>query len=92
MTGHIAARLILAFGLVFATLSARADCRDDLAILKARLASADQKAPNVGAAKKEEQKAELDVKDEVACSNGVARAWRAFRTPPLAPDDANDQR
>ena len=89
MTRHTAARFILALGLVLATLSARADCRDDLAILNARLASADKKAPNVGAAKKEALKAEEDQKNEVACSNSVARAWRAFRKPP--PDDENEK-
>lgn len=85
MTGHTAARLILAFGLVFAALSARADCRDDLAILNARLTSANQKAANVVAAKKEVLKAEEEQKDEVACSNAVARAWTAFRKPPPEP-------
>jgi hypothetical protein len=89
MTGKTATRLILALGLAFATVSARADCRDDLAILNARLASANQKAPNVGAAKKELLKAEEEQKDELACSNGVARAWRAFRKPPPVP--VNDQ-
>ena len=78
---------ILALGLALAPMSARADCRDDLATLTARLAAANQKAPNVVAAKKEMGKAQEDEMDEVACSNGVARAWRALRKPP--PAEAN---
>ena len=89
MTRTTAAQLLLTFGLVFAAQSAQADCRDDLAILKARLASASQKAPNVGAAKKEMAKAEDVQKDEIACTNAVARAWRAFRKPVPTPVDDN---
>lgn len=85
MTGKTATRLILAFGLVFAAPSARADCHDDLAVLNARLAAANQKAPNVGAAKKEVLKAEEDEKDELACANAVERGWSAFRKPPPEP-------
>jgi hypothetical protein len=88
MTGKITARLILALGLGLTALAAQAGCRDDLAIVKARLAAANQKAPNVVAAKKELAKAEDRQKDEVACDNGVARAWNALRRPPPEPAQA----
>jgi hypothetical protein len=88
MTAKTAAQLILALGLTLAPMSVRADCHDDLAALQARLDAANQKAPNVGAAKKELAKAQEEQKDEVACINGVARAWRAFRKPPPLPAGA----
>ena len=89
MTRTTATRLILALGLALAATSARADCRDDMATLMARLAAANQKAPNVVAAKKEMAKAQKEQADELDCSNGVARAWRALRTPPPPPADGN---
>jgi hypothetical protein len=85
MTAKTATRLLLAFGLICASVAAQADCRDDLVTLKARLAAANQKAPNVLAAKKEVAKADQEQKDELSCSNAVARAWRAYRAPPPAP-------
>jgi hypothetical protein len=88
MIGKITGRLILALGLTVAAVGAQADCRQDAAILKARLASADKKAPNVIAAQKELAKAEDAQKDEVACDNGLARAWKAYRKPPPDPDEA----
>ena len=83
MTQNLAIRLIFALILVLAgaTVAARADCRDDLAVLKSRLAAANQKATNVVAAKKEMAKADQEQKDELSCANDVERAWRAFRKP-----------
>jgi hypothetical protein len=81
MTAKTATRMLLAFGLVCASVAAQADCRDDFAVLKARLAAANQKAPNVVAAKKEMAKADEEQQDELSCSNAVERAWRAYRAP-----------
>jgi hypothetical protein len=92
MTGKTTARLILALGLTWgltcAALGAHADCRQDLPILKARLAAGNQKAPNVMAAQKELAKAEDAQRDEIACNNRLARAWNAYRKPAPEPDQA----
>lgn len=78
--------LLLALALAGAAAPALADCRDDLALLKARLAASDQKAANVGAARKVLAKAGDIEDDELGCDNAVARAWRAFRAPPPDPN------
>lgn len=88
MTAQTAGRLILVLGLALVPLSARADCHDDLASLSARLAAANQTAPNVLAAKKDLAKAQKNEQDEIACSNWAARGWRAYRTPPPQAADA----
>jgi hypothetical protein len=88
MTGKTAARLVLALGLTCAALGAHADCRQDLQILKARLAAGNQKAPNVLAAQKEVAKAEDAQRDESTCDDRLARAWTAYRKPAPDPDQA----
>ncbi len=73
---------LLAAASLAVALPASADCKADMAELKARLAASNHKAPNVVRANTELLKAQANSDDEVACDNAVARAWRAYRTKP----------
>lgn len=74
--------VLLVLFLLGAGAPALANCQDEIPLLKARLAAADRKAANIGRAKHELGKAEERAKDETACANALARAWRAYRTKP----------
>jgi hypothetical protein len=87
MTRITASASLLLAAICFAAnvLPAQASCKDDMALLQARIARGQRNSPNVAAANKELNKAVDDVKlDEVGCDADVARGWRALNAPPPA--------